>query len=103
MWVDSQIMGQRHRKLKVGRWDRVRRRVLERDGWRCQQCGLAGRLEVDHLVALEDDPGQDPYALAGLQTLCRLCHIAKTSRENRARRPTPPPVARWREMVEELS
>ena len=30
----------------------MRRVVLERDGWRCRECGLPGRLEVDHVLAL---------------------------------------------------
>ena len=90
-------MGRQHRNLKGGRWDRVRRRVLDRDGWRCQACGRAGRLEVDHLTPLADGGGV--YALANLQALCRPCHFGKTRTENQARRGTPPPVAKWRELL----
>ena len=84
------------------RWQRVRRAALTRDRFRCRFCGLAGRLEVDHIAALADDPRQDPYRLAGLQTLCRGCHIAKTRAENAARNPPPPAVAAWAAMVREL-
>ena len=56
--------------------------VLERDGWRCRQCGRAGRLECDHILPLFQFPDQNPYTLDGLQTLCRSCHIKKTREEN---------------------
>ena len=77
-------------------WSKVRLRVLDRDGWRCALCGHPGRLEVDHKRPLHVDPTQDPYDMAGLQALCRRCHIAKTRREN-----TRPDAARdaWRAFV----
>ena len=84
-------------RLNQTRWLEVRRRVLDRDGWRCQVCGLPGRLEVDHRVALADGGGE--YEPANLQALCRACHFGKTRRENEARRGTPPPVAKWRELL----
>ena len=93
-------MGRHHQRLERGRWEDVRRRVLDRDGWRCRSCGLAGRLEVDHITPLED--GGESYALLNLQALCRRCHISKTGRENRARRPVAPEVQRWRDLVEEV-
>ena len=74
-------MSRNHLKLNSGRWRRVRLEVLERDGWRCVQCGKAGVLEVDHITPLE--LGGEPWALANLQTLCRTpCHWAKTTIEN---------------------
>ena len=59
-------------------WERVRRIVLKRDGYRCTECGRAGRLEVDHII---------PHHLGGLpnpsnlRTLCRDCHIKRHRRE----------------------
>ena len=53
-------------------WQRVRRFVLDRDGWRCRKCGRAGALEVHHVKPLQD--GGEPYDPANLQTLCRTCH-----------------------------
>ena len=82
------------------RWRMLRRRVLERDGWRCRTCGKAGRLEVDHVIPIAD--GGDWWAVGNLQALCRRCHIAKTAAENRARRPVSPEVAAWRQLVGEL-
>ena len=78
----------------------MRRRAFERDGWRCTKCGRAGRLECDHIVPLQVDAGQDPYEVAGCQTLCRDCHLKKTARENR-REPTRA-EAGWRALVAEL-
>ena len=91
-------MSRHHRPLvNSRRWQHVRRAVLDRDGWRCTSCGAPGRLEVDHVTPLWRVPDQDPYALDGLQTLCRPCHFAKTAAEN-----TRPPTAQetaWRDLV----
>ena len=54
-------------------WQHVRRQVFERDGYRCQKCGKAGRLEAHHVVHLSAG-GTD--AVENVQTLCRGCHIA---------------------------
>ena len=91
-------MSRHHERLNRRRWARTRRVVLDRDGWRCRECGLAGRLEVDHVVPL--DEGGDLYDPAGLQVLCRGCHILKTAGENR--NPVPPEVQEWRDLVAEL-
>ena len=74
-------------------WGKIRLTVLDRDAWTCTACGKAGRLEVDHLVPLED--GGALYDLGNLQTLCRSCHFDKTSGERRGREPDPE-VAKWR-------
>ena len=84
--------------LKAWRWARVRRAVLNRDGWWCRKCGRAGRLECDHVGPI--DKGGAPWDIANLQTLCRGCHIEKTAVENR-REQTPAEVA-WRALVREL-
>lgn len=56
----------------------TRRRILNRDGHQCAQCGSTERLEVDHI----DNRRGPTYGLdANLQTLCRPCHRAKTQRE----------------------
>ena len=58
------------------RWATVRQFVFRRDGFRCRACGRAGRLECDHVVpVVQGGAWWDP---AGLQALCRGCHIAKT-------------------------
>ena len=50
---------------------RLRHRVLERDGWRCQRCGSLCELEVHHIRSrglLGDDAAEN------LITLCARCH-----------------------------
>ena len=91
-------MSRNHTRLHARRWAAVRRYVFERDGWRCVECGRAGRLECDHVTPLEREPGQDPYDPNGLQSLCRACHIEKTRRQNQ-RELTAGEVA-WRELVQ---
>ena len=59
-----------------GRWRAIRRRVLNRDGWRCTACGAAGRMEVDHVQPLNRGGDDD---LANLRALCRTCHIKRHS------------------------
>ena len=90
-----------HITLNRRRWSIIRRAVFERDGWRCVSCGRAGRLECDHIVPMQREPGQDPYDMNGLQSLCRACHVEKTRRENR-RPPTEAETA-WRALVAELT
>ena len=68
-------------KLNSKKWGIARRLAIQRDKFRCKLCGKAGRLEVDHIIPLWQDPKQDPYKLENLQTLCRKCHIIKTNRE----------------------
>ena len=55
-------------------WAGIRREVLDRDGWRCQNpgCGKPGALEVHHVVELQNGGTND---LGNLRALCRSCHI----------------------------
>ena len=73
-------MSRTHHRLNKQRWAAVRRAVFNRDGYRCKACSKAGRLECDHVVPLDRDPKQDPYAIDGLQALCRGCHIEKNEK-----------------------
>jgi 5-methylcytosine-specific restriction endonuclease McrA len=59
------------RRLRYRQWQRVRKQVLERDGYRCQQCGSVKGLVVHHIrpwVETQDD------SLGNLITVCRACH-----------------------------
>ncbi len=93
-------MSKIHKSHNKRLWARTRLAVFNRDGYRCTSCGKAGRLECDHVTPLEREPGQDPYDLNGLQTLCRSCHIAKSKGEAR-RTPTHEELV-WRAMIEEM-
>jgi 5-methylcytosine-specific restriction endonuclease McrA len=49
----------------------LRRAALQRDRWRCQQCGATTNLEVHH-QQFRSHSGADE--LDNLITLCRNCH-----------------------------
>ena len=58
-------------KLSPGSYVRLRRQVLERDGWRCQHCGSPRDPQVHHIHRrgrLGDDEEEN------LITLCAICH-----------------------------
>jgi 5-methylcytosine-specific restriction endonuclease McrA len=58
-------------KLSLEEYDRLRKQVLRRHGWRCQECGSSQHLEVHHLVKrsqLGDDEDEN------LISLCATCH-----------------------------
>ena len=94
-------MSRYHQRLNVlgQRWQVLRRQVFERDGWRCVDCGRAGRLECDHVRPLE--LGGEAWDIGNLATRCRGCHIRKTRRENvlARRRPPTPAELRWRALL----
>ena len=79
------------------RWRAIRLKALDRDNWTCVICGRKGRLEVDHVVPLEVDQSK-AYDLSNTQTLCRICHFAKTRSERPAKTDTPEQLA-WREFM----
>ena len=58
-------------------YQQLRRRILDRCGWRCSKCGRAGRLELHHKLPVEDG-GDDSEA--NLIPLCRPCHFAEHKR-----------------------
>jgi 5-methylcytosine-specific restriction endonuclease McrA len=55
-------------KLSAEQYELLRQRELERDGWRCQNCGSAKDLQVHHLIK-RSKLGDD--AVDRLITLCR--------------------------------
>lgn len=61
------------KKLKGARWSRLRRDVFERDGFRCQHCGGAGRLEAHHIIPTSE--GGAIWDIDNLETVCRDCHL----------------------------
>ena len=69
-------------RIRGRAWMSLRREVLLRDGYRCQQCGIV-RMdnEVDHTIPLEQGGSNDT---SNMQTLCggpNGCHTAKSKRE----------------------
>jgi len=61
-------------KLSQQVYRRLMKRVLERDGWRCQKCGSLENLQVHHKT-FRSRQGND--SLDNLVTLCAHCHIAE--------------------------
>ena len=64
-------MSRHHHNLRG--WAAARKISLNRSGYRCAECGKAGRLEVHHIIDL--DRGGAALAQDNLTALCRSCHI----------------------------
>ena len=80
------------------RWRRLRLAIFDRDGWRCVECGRAGRLECDHVRPVED--GGAWWAETNLQTLCQRCHLDKSRRERSAAMRLPGPgESAWENLI----
>lgn len=82
------------------RWKALRLKALERDGWRCVQCGERRGLEVDHVLPVRDRPDLG-WSLDNLQCLCGRCHARKTRLDIGLGRPNPARNA-WKSLVREL-
>jgi len=67
------VVNKDNSRLKLDRlaYDVLRRRVLDRDGWRCQVCGSTAELQVHHLK-FRSRLGSD--TLDNLIVLCAGCH-----------------------------
>lgn len=60
-------------------YNTMRQRVLERDNYTCQICGVKSRkrMEVDHIIPLAD--GGPSLELSNCRTLCHTCHVNVTT------------------------
>jgi len=88
-------MSRHHRRIGTRRAALLRALVLERDGYRCRECGKAGRLEADHVQPLDKGGADDPD---NMQALCVRCHIEKTRAERYG--PVDPEVAAWAALMQ---
>ena len=61
-------------------YDSLRKRVLDRDGWKCQRCGTSTNLQVHHLVS-RSHLGSDEFD--NLMSLCACCHQKQHSSAQR--------------------
>ena len=91
----------RRPELSTKRWKRTRRAVIELAGWRCQKCGKAGRLEVDHIEPVYVNPLRNRFDRSNLQALCENCHWAKSSGEKR--NPMPDDQRAWMNLMRSLN
>jgi 5-methylcytosine-specific restriction endonuclease McrA len=64
-------------------WKRFREAIIRERGRRCEKCGRAGYVFVDHIIELKD--GGAPLDPKNCQVLCGSCHTTK-SVERRAER-----------------
>ena len=75
------------KRIKLGKmvYRRLMKRVLERDGWRCQKCGSLENLQVHHKIR-RSQQGDD--SLDNLVTLCAYCHMAEHGQLSYSQAPT---------------
>ena len=60
---------------------RSRKRIAERDGYLCQDCGrVVAVFEIDHIIPLSAG-GSDTDS--NKQLLCRTCHLTKSAEDNK--------------------
>lgn len=71
-WKEDSI-DQNWRKSR--KWYRVRKDVLDRDDYECQDCGTGDELNVHHIEPVCD--GGDKFSLDNLVTLCREHHYER--------------------------
>ena len=60
-------------KLNTTRWNKVRKKALIRDGYKCVRCGAQEKLHIHHIKPKSIYPALT-YKLDNLITLCRCCH-----------------------------
>ena len=58
-------------KLAADAYEQLRLEVLQRDNWRCQNCGRRENLEVHHRKMRSQGGGDSD---TNLITLCHSCH-----------------------------
>ncbi|QDP01609.1 HNH endonuclease [Thalassotalea sp. PS06] len=84
------------RKLNHGMWVKVRAEVLKRDNYLCVRCGNGPQknskraVEVHHKISVEEINRSVEltyllYAPSNLETLCDLCHLDETIKQNTSR------------------
>ena len=65
-------------------WEKLRKKILERDRYLCQECLKCGiyktATDVDHIVPLAKGGSNDEN---NLQSLCHECHKHKTCQESK--------------------
>jgi 5-methylcytosine-specific restriction endonuclease McrA len=70
------MIRQKRPRVKLGSeaYAVLKGQVLERDSWRCQDCGSLENLQIHHLI-FRSRLGDD--TMTNLTTLCASCHKAR--------------------------
>jgi 5-methylcytosine-specific restriction endonuclease McrA len=71
--VDCPTHQRRERNGSTRQWRALRAQILERDGYRCQECGALAT-HVDHRVPIVAGGSDHP---ANLEALCATCNLSK--------------------------
>jgi 5-methylcytosine-specific restriction protein A len=76
----------RKRVYLTKRWREIRKVVLKRDKFTCQNCGiiLTRNQHIDHIIDITYENIDDEkitFDVDNLQTLCSACHAKKTKRK----------------------
>ncbi|MCU7916559.1 MAG: HNH endonuclease [Candidatus Thiodiazotropha sp. (ex Gloverina cf. vestifex)] len=79
-WQDDKRRGTRQQRGYGAEWQRIRKRILKRDGYLCQVCRMRDATQVDHIVPKVKGGTDDP---ANLRAICKPCHATKTQRDSR--------------------
>jgi 5-methylcytosine-specific restriction endonuclease McrA len=69
--MNRQIHNRRRLRLDLERYRELKKRILERDGWRCQQCGRCDQLQIHHMIRRSQS---GPDCDENLIVLCSSCH-----------------------------
>lgn len=88
-------------KLRDARWQRVRLKVMERDGWRCQAPGCQSpENTLLHVHHKQYFPQREPweYPLVNLITYCEPCHEGQHTEPEQPRPLVEGEFYRWREL-----
>jgi 5-methylcytosine-specific restriction endonuclease McrA len=79
--MNPNLLKQTPFRLAECEYQELRKRVLRRDGWRCQSCGSMTNLEVHH-HQFRSHSGEDQEG--NLITLCNSCHSAEHDQDKSA-------------------
>lgn len=84
--IDQRIKGPETERITGSRHSTIRDRIILRDESTCQACHRVCSLywlEIDHIIPLHMGGAESDE---NRQTLCKACHRAKTSAEEKERR-----------------
>lgn len=59
------------KKYYTENWDDIRRKVYQRDGYRCVLCGKKGKIAAHHIVPIKVSKDN---SLSNLVSVCNSCH-----------------------------